>query len=217
MLKLEKSNVQDMDSKFLISVKVSKTHTNRIFTVVDNEEHTLLNLIRQYISLRPLHTPHQRFFVFYKNNKCSTHPVGINTFSKLPSTIATFLKLDQVHLYTGHCFRRSSASILSESGADFSAIKGLGGWKSTSVAEGYIENSIQSKDSTAANLLCNTETSVPSEAPSTSTNHSNTYLKENNINLNLNSNPTSSNDVSMPSFNFSNCTVTNVNINMYKH
>uniref|UniRef100_A0A6P7FZ84 Uncharacterized protein LOC114335748 n=1 Tax=Diabrotica virgifera virgifera TaxID=50390 RepID=A0A6P7FZ84_DIAVI len=127
LLKLETNNVQDLGSKFLVTIKASKTHTNRIFTIVDNEANTILNAIKNYISLKPAHTPHKRFFIFYKNNKCSTQPVGINTFSKIPSVISKFLKLEHPHLYTGHCFRRSSASILCDSGADFSAIKRLGG------------------------------------------------------------------------------------------
>jgi integrase len=123
---------------------------------VDNNQHTFLKLIRQYITLRPQHTKHTRFFVFYRNNKCSTNPVGINTFAKIPCTVAQFLKLDQPQLYTGHCFRRSSASILSDSGADFAAIKRLGGWKSTSVAEANIEDSIQNKVNIAKQLFAQT-------------------------------------------------------------
>ncbi|KAK4882707.1 hypothetical protein RN001_006026 [Aquatica leii] len=155
LIKLETDNVQDLNSKFLISINTSKTKINRLFTVVDNEEKTILNLIRQYISLRPAHTPHKRFFINYRNNKCSTQPVGINTFSKLPFRIASFLKLEQPHLYTGHCFRRSSASILSDAGADFAEIKRHGGWKSTSVAEGYIETSMQNKINVAQKIFSN--------------------------------------------------------------
>uniref|UniRef100_A0A6P7GKV3 Uncharacterized protein LOC114338040 n=1 Tax=Diabrotica virgifera virgifera TaxID=50390 RepID=A0A6P7GKV3_DIAVI len=153
LLKLETNNGQKLGSKFLVTIKASKTHTNTIFTIVDNEANTILNAIKNCISLRPAHTPHKRFFIFYKNNKCSTQPVGINTFSKIPSVIAKFLKLEHPHIYTGHCFRRSSASILCDSGADFSAIKRLGGWKSTAVAEGYIDNSMQHKLETAEKLL----------------------------------------------------------------
>ncbi|KAJ8963566.1 hypothetical protein NQ317_013271 [Molorchus minor] len=59
-----------------------------------------------------LPTPHQRFFVNYKKGKCTKH------------------------------FRRSSATLLANSGEGLTDIKRLGGWKSTMVAEGYIEDSI---------------------------------------------------------------------------
>lgn len=66
LLKLQTDDVQDLGSKYLVTVKASKTHTNRIFTIVDNEQKTLLSLIKRYISLRPVYTQHKRFFIFYK-------------------------------------------------------------------------------------------------------------------------------------------------------
>lgn len=220
LLKLESDDVQDLGSKFLVTIKASKTHTNRIFTIVDDEQDILLNLIRRYISLRPKHTPHKRFFIFYRYDKCSIQPVGVNTFSKLPSQIATFLKLEQPHLYTGHCFRRSSASILSDAGVDFAAIKRHGGWKSTAVAEGYIENSLENKTNIAKKILSNKDVLKATTSSTSNTETQNSYLdldnESENINLNLNSeyHATSS---SAPCFNFSNCSITNVNIHIHKH
>ncbi|KAK4882152.1 hypothetical protein RN001_005471 [Aquatica leii] len=213
LIKLETNNVKDLNSKFLISINTSKTEINRLFIVVDNEEKTILNLIRQYISLRPAHTPHKRFFINYRNNKCSTQPVGINTFSKLPFRIASFLKLEQPHLYTGHCFRRSSASILSDAGADFAEIKRHGGWKSTSVAEGYIETSMQNKINVARKVFSNDACSA-----STSGAEKNFMTTESNdINLNFNTEYHATDNLSKPSFSSSNCTITNVNIHIHKN
>ena len=57
----------------------------------------------------------------------------------MPNVIASFLKLTNPELYnTGHSFRRTSATLLIEAGGDITAVKKLGGWKSTTVAEGYI-------------------------------------------------------------------------------
>jgi hypothetical protein len=50
-------------------------------------------------------------------------------------------------------------------GADFAAIKRLGGWKSTSIAESYIEDSIQNKVNIAKQLFCTNETASSSKAP----------------------------------------------------
>jgi integrase len=55
------------------------------------------------------------------------------------------VKLQNPEEFTGHCFRRTSTTFLADAGANLSNIKRHGGWKSTSVAEGYIENSIQNK------------------------------------------------------------------------
>lgn len=207
--KLETSDVEDLGSKFLVTIKASKTHTNRIFTVVGNNH---LILVRRYISLRPAHTPHKRFFIFYKYNKCSVQPVGIHTLSKLPSRIATFLKLEQPRLYTGHCFRRSSASILSDSGADFAAIKRLGGWKSTAVAEGYIENSLQNKTDVAEKILSNTVT----KAPYCGSTSAETIKSIQDIELNVNSSCQTFDKSNTSMFSFAHCSLSNVNINIYK-
>ncbi|KAJ8915459.1 hypothetical protein NQ315_003222 [Exocentrus adspersus] len=47
--------------------------------------------------------------------------------------------------YTGHCLRRSSATLLANAGANMTTLKRHGGWKSSTVAEGYLEDSIQNK------------------------------------------------------------------------
>lgn len=107
----------------------------------------------KFAALRPKNTPHDRVFVQYIHQKCTRSPVGINTIGKIPSEIANFLNLPDPHLYTGHCFRRSSATLLANSGASLTTIKSLGGWKSSKVAEGYIENSISNKISIARNVL----------------------------------------------------------------
>lgn len=56
-----------------------------------------------------------------------------------------YLKLDNANLYTGHSFRRTSATLLADSGANITAIKRHGGWLSDKVAEGYIEESVGNK------------------------------------------------------------------------
>lgn len=63
----------------------------------------------------------------------------------MPKVIASFLKLPNPELYTGHCFRRSSVSHLANTGSDLITIKRHGGWKSSAVAEGYIDSSLQRK------------------------------------------------------------------------
>ncbi|KAJ8974540.1 hypothetical protein NQ317_012832 [Molorchus minor] len=54
-----------------------------------------------------------------------------------------------------HCFRRTSASMLVDSGANLCTIKRHGGWKSSSVAEGYLEDSLENKKRIACHILPN--------------------------------------------------------------
>ena len=95
----------------------------------------LIELYRKYASLR-----HRRFFIFCKNGKGSTQLVGNNTLGKIPSIIANYLKFPDAKLYTGHCMRRTSATLLADSGANLTTVKCLGGWKSGNVAERYTES-----------------------------------------------------------------------------
>ena len=61
---------------------------------------------------------------------------------KLIKLIASFLQLPDSALYTGHCFRRSSASFLVDGDGDLLSLKNHGGWKSSTVAEAYVEKSL---------------------------------------------------------------------------
>jgi hypothetical protein len=70
-------------------------------------------------------------YITYRSGYCINSPIGINTREKVPKTIAAFLELPNPELYTGHCFRRSSATHIANSGGDLLSIKRLGGWKSS--------------------------------------------------------------------------------------
>ena len=152
-LRLE--NLKDEESYIKIRIPNTKTHSCREFAITkgDIEGHDFLEIIRKYMRLRPKGIKHDRFFVKYAQGKCYSQPIGINTFGMIPKNIAKFLKLSNPELFTGHCFRRSSATLLANSGADLLKIKQHGGWKSNTVAEGYVENSIENKKRIANNIL----------------------------------------------------------------
>ena len=105
-------------------------------TVGDIQELDMVEIIRKYLALRPQHTNHGRFFVGYWKGFCTIQPVGINSFGSMTENVATFLNLSDPKKYTGHCFRRSSTSMLVDSGADLLTVKRHGGWKSNTVDEG---------------------------------------------------------------------------------
>lgn len=69
------------------------------------------------------------------------------------STIATYPNLSDATLYTRQCMRRILATLLEDSCADLATVKRLGKWKSTSVAEDYIEFSVKSKLNIARQIL----------------------------------------------------------------
>ncbi|KAK5646365.1 hypothetical protein RI129_004829 [Pyrocoelia pectoralis] len=159
---IKTEDVIDRGDVIVITISYTKTKKPRTYCVT--EVHWI-DIIRKYMSLRP-NTEIKRFFLFYSKNKCTRQPVGIHSFGSMPSKIATYLKLENPKDYTGHCFRRSSATALSGNGVDLTTLKRLGGWKSSTVAEQYIEDSLGAKINIANKLLPQNN---PQPQPSTST------------------------------------------------
>ncbi|KAJ8967353.1 hypothetical protein NQ317_008719 [Molorchus minor] len=168
------------DKEFLILGQ--RFHESLVVTDVGN----MLELFRKYLSLRPPHVKHKRLFSYYKAGKCSSQPVGKNTMGKIPSVVASYLKLPDVACYTGYCLRRSSATLLADAGVDITTIK------RHAVAEGYVENSIENKTKIANQVLVGTTTSAITKTVNVS---------ESNIPSNIN---------------FENCTNVTFNLNVNK-
>ncbi|RVE50095.1 hypothetical protein evm_005301 [Chilo suppressalis] len=137
------------DELLLVNLPNTKTNIDRSFVIRDE----YVKIVEKYKALRPDNTKTDRFFLQYRNDKCSRQPMGINKIGGTPQQIATFLKLQEPHLYTGHCVRRISATLLADSGANLTTLKRHGGWKSNTVAEGYIEDSIENKSKTCKRIL----------------------------------------------------------------
>ncbi|KAJ6648326.1 hypothetical protein Bhyg_03554, partial [Pseudolycoriella hygida] len=137
VLKLTTDNVTDDGDHLTIDIEDTKTHSPRQFIITPGSVNgvDLLEILRRYIALRPLSAKNDRFFLGYRAGKCVCQPVGINTFASMPSKIATLLGLNDPKKYTGHCFRRSSATILAEGRASLTTIQQLGGWKSSKLRE----------------------------------------------------------------------------------
>ncbi|KAJ8980654.1 hypothetical protein NQ317_017580 [Molorchus minor] len=153
LVNLTVDDIEDVGSSLIVKIPNTKTKITRIFVVTDVGN--MLELFRKYLALRPPHVKHKRLFCTTKQE----NPVGKNTMEKIPSVVASYLKLPDVACYTGHCLRRSSETLLADAGVDITTIKRHAGWKSTTVAEGYVENSIENKTKIANQVLVGTTTS----------------------------------------------------------
>ncbi|KAJ3661916.1 hypothetical protein Zmor_006291 [Zophobas morio] len=107
----------------------SKTHKPRRFVVVNGQDIDNIVLYRKYIALKPFHITHRRLFSNYKKRKCTVQPVGLHTFGKIPGYIAGYLNLPNPKEYSGHCLRRSSATLLVGVGGNLTTLKRHGGWQ----------------------------------------------------------------------------------------
>ncbi|XP_031332895.1 uncharacterized protein LOC116163187 [Photinus pyralis] len=143
------TDIEDLGSQLLVKIPCNKTNKPRSFIVND----TYLETYRKYAAVRPSNFHCNRFFFKYHNGKGFKQVVGVHTFASIPQIVANFLKLSDANLYTGHCFRRTSATILVDNGADLTVLKRHGGWKSSNVAEGYIEESLKNKMDVAERIV----------------------------------------------------------------
>lgn len=147
------NDIKDNGSMLVVTLNDTKTKKKRMFAVTS--ECNGYELYQKYARLRPKNVKHVRFFLYYKNSKCSCQPIGINTFATIPKKIAEFLKLSDPASYTGHCLRRTSATFLADNGGDIQMLKRHGGWSSDTVAEGYVEESIGNKLKTSKKIFEN--------------------------------------------------------------
>ncbi|KAJ8665125.1 hypothetical protein QAD02_006787 [Eretmocerus hayati] len=131
---------QEEQMLFVFSIENTKTYHPRKF-VVGRE---YVKVIDFYIKARPDDFAEDRFFYRYEK-KGIRQVLGKNWIRAVPKTIAEYLNLNDPHQYTGHCFRRTAATLLAETGANEMMLKELGGWKSTAVMQGYIQDSFFSK------------------------------------------------------------------------
>lgn len=188
------NDIEDRGSVLVVTIPKTKTNKKRVFTIVDDDLISALAIYKKYAALRPETVPHNRFFLQYRKGACTVQPVGKNTFGGIPKTIATYLQLPEPGRYTGHSFRRTSATLLADSGADITSIKRHGGWRSTSVAEGYLEDSIEAKNKISRSLLGVEVKTMDKAGPSTD------YSRLNTVNI------SSFPDCPISFTNLSNCT-----------
>lgn len=135
------NGVEDTGSRLIVTIRDTKNYYPRSF-VIESEYY---ERVKQYTNLRPTDPGTNRFFLRIQGGKCSREVIGKNQITEAPKTIASFLNLSEPNLYTGHCFRRTSATLFADSVAVISDLKRHGGWRSDQVALGYMEDSIDSK------------------------------------------------------------------------
>lgn len=94
-----------------------------------------------------------RFFKgFREPDVYINQPMGVHTISKAGKKIAEFLELPNMNTFTGHTFRRSSATACAELNTSTSLMKQHFNWKSEGTAMKYVENTSNMKRNLAMNL-----------------------------------------------------------------
>lgn len=186
---LKIDDVQNTGSYLLVSIPDTKTNISRRFTIIEEGfSINAVSLCKKYMMLRPKEVPHRRFFLRYVNQKCSVQPVGINTLAKVPSKVASFLNLPNSENYTGHCMRRTSTTLLANKGADITTIKRHGGWRSSTIAESYIEDSVSNKLNIAKKIQEESSSLSVPHVMSSKNDEKRMRMNDNEVNININVN-----------------------------
>ena len=149
LLALAPSDLTDLGAHVVINIRQSKTDP-RSFMLVGNPDPKVdaVLLLRKYLSLRQQNAPN-RLLIGFRNGKCTNQPIGINTLATYACKIAEFLELKDQKTFTSHAFRRSAATWVADSGVDIVNLKRFGGWRSDTVAQGYVANSVSVKQKLA--------------------------------------------------------------------
>lgn len=180
MYKMLLEDIEFKSDIILVTIPTSKTNVSRSFVITKKE---WIEKVTKYIQMRLKITKiKDRFFLKYEKGKCINLPVGINTIGAIPSKIATFLQLEHPNNFTGHCFRRSSATLLVNRGGDLLSLKRHGAWKSSTVAEGYVAESLKRKIE-VANMI--TEQSSSSKKKATFYQESNSNVENKKLNSHI--------------------------------
>lgn len=176
LVKLSINDIDDRGTYLLVTLPNTKTNIVRKFTIIgDGYSVNIIDLYKKYVLLRPSKVSTSRFFLNYQKGKCTVQPVGINKISGFPKEIAMFLNLPNPEIYTGHSFRRTSATFLANGGGDLLALKQHGGWKSSSIAEGYVEESVSNKLNIAKKIIGNNTSVTNSVTNSISNSGTNSF------------------------------------------
>ncbi|KAK4886064.1 hypothetical protein RN001_002335 [Aquatica leii] len=156
LFKMKTGDIDLQQHRAIIVLPNTKTYQPRSFVVANTE---WVEILKCYIDLRK-NVEGDRFFLQLRHGKLTKQPYGHNSIAQLPKKIASYLQLNNVNTYTGHCFRRTSATLLVNSGGDIINLKKLGGWRSSTVAESYVGSSLDGQLKIASMLSTEDTTSM---------------------------------------------------------
>jgi integrase len=176
-VKILRSDVTQTSTGILAKIirkKTDKAGLGQTFVIpnIPDAKYNPVDLYKDYMYQTQRNT-HARLWLTrdLKSGYFKNAPIGKNTIAKYPRMVAEFLGLENPSSYTGHSLRATSATILADAGVSMENLKRHGQWKSSSVVEGYIHDSMKQKIDMATSLTSNsTNTSSTASTASTATN-----------------------------------------------
>lgn len=114
LVNLNTTDMEYFEDSIKINFVNTRTRLVREF-VIDkgtDSDVNLVHLVKKYALLRPPGLPFDRFFISYREGRCTRQPIGVKMMASFPQKIAHFLKLPYEKEYTGQCFSRSGISFV---------------------------------------------------------------------------------------------------------
>ncbi|OXU17037.1 hypothetical protein TSAR_016695 [Trichomalopsis sarcophagae] len=148
---LKVQDIEDLGNRNLVSINETKHDKPRQFIIGEH----FYDKVKKYTSLRPSDLSSDRFFIQYQKEKCVHQVIGRNKIRETPQAIASYLDLQDANSYTGHCFRRTGATLLSDSDANITILKQLGGWKSTNIAQVLQQCRLSTSKNSLSKIIAN--------------------------------------------------------------
>ena len=109
MTKMAVNDVENLgNNRFLVSIRNNKNDYAGQFIIGE----LFYKSVQEYINQKPTDYQTDRFFIQYNKGRCIRQPIGRHKIAAVPETIANYLLLPNSKRYTGHCFRRTSATLL---------------------------------------------------------------------------------------------------------
>lgn len=165
LFKMKTTDIDVAEKTISIIIPNTKTYNPRSFVVTNPE---WIKILKNYIHFRNEVTVEgDKLFLQFRFGRITKQHLGHNSISQFPKKIASYLSLPDVNSFTGHCFRRTAATLLANTGGDVLQLKKLGGWKSSSVAEGYVDSSLDGQIK-IANLLSPTSSAATTSSAAAS-------------------------------------------------
>lgn len=107
-------NIEDLSKAILVKIPNRRRNKNRTFMIGGQ----YLDFYRKYVDMRPSGIVDKRFFLSYRDGKCTRQVVGEHRIGAIAQEIAAYLKLPNAKDYTGRSFRSVSPTFLEDAGAD---------------------------------------------------------------------------------------------------
>ena len=112
-------------------------------------------------------------------------PIRKNTLVEIGKEVAWVLAKENPESFTGHCWHRSSATPAAHNGASTVQLKTHYDWAQDSMVKEYVDHNRASTWQMAHFLQTTTDTEIPKNAPTTSTDKTNNYLESDRVRITI--------------------------------